>query len=776
MFDEYLEPPRVERPVSPTLAVQAPVNSFGTPSSTTIDQDAPSPIISPSSLELQSYSLHQGITAESTFIEDTPIAPVDTTPFINVIASMSGHTKKYVRSAQFLGDELVRWSSKKQKSTAISTIEDEYISMSGCCAQILWMRSQLTDYGFVFNKIPLYCDNRSAIALCCNNVQHSRDALQITPVNNDKAFSSPLSSDALINFVNDLGKTLGFKRPRAPVLQILWGTMHKFHPRPNSPLHLPNEEPVLRYLMFSAKGTKREVFRIPIPGNLITTDIQGEPYYQEYLEKVAKHQRYLEPGFNDEEADVQRALEESLKSIYDAPQGLLPPVVIRKPESGIYQPLPEKKSHDHQFIFQRCTSTPIGSSSHDESSSLYDELGLTDSEVESDEDVPGIDAGVPDEGQAGPNLSDQDEGYAGPNPDEQDEGHAKPNPNEIVIDAVDWPIQAPLRNRFRDIPEADMKEILHQRMWETNSYKTHEDHMMLYEALEKSMNRNHSEELLKDLSEACKKKKKRRDPPKHHLASSSSKTAASAEYKAWTTIDIRLRLSVSSTPEDLQMDDDMALDAQAPSSNDEDIENAHIPKYQMEECKKLLTDSVDNSIIKHNVSKPLPLKMKAAYYPDVGLEQMVPDQMWIDKERKHTFEGDRRAVRTYMRILSVVRIEVFSMSGYDYMKKIVLHRADLNKYIIAERDFKYLYPSFEYKHDYTVIESVRAVTFWDRYGVQMIMRFNEIYKFSDSTLHQIDEALDYQVMEFRDNRINPGLKQGVHVRHSEMAKDKEDLS
>ncbi|GKE45082.1 hypothetical protein Tco_1472366, partial [Tanacetum coccineum] len=50
----------------------------------------------------------------------------------------------------------------------------EYIAMSGCCAQILWMRSQLTDYGFAFNNIPLYCDNKSAIALCCNNVQHSR--------------------------------------------------------------------------------------------------------------------------------------------------------------------------------------------------------------------------------------------------------------------------------------------------------------------------------------------------------------------------------------------------------------------------------------------------------------------------------------------------------------------------------------------------------------------------------------------------------------------------
>ncbi|GJT14111.1 hypothetical protein Tco_0861153 [Tanacetum coccineum] len=73
-------------------------------------------------------------------------------------------------SAQFLGEKLVSWSSKKQKSTTISTTQAEYIAMSGCCAQILWMRSQLTDYGFAF----MNCDNKSAIALCCNNVQHSR--------------------------------------------------------------------------------------------------------------------------------------------------------------------------------------------------------------------------------------------------------------------------------------------------------------------------------------------------------------------------------------------------------------------------------------------------------------------------------------------------------------------------------------------------------------------------------------------------------------------------
>ncbi|GJW67359.1 retrovirus-related pol polyprotein from transposon TNT 1-94 [Tanacetum coccineum] len=77
-------------------------------------------------------------------------------------------------SIQLLGDRLVSWSSKRQKSAAISSTEAEYIALSSCCAQVLWMRSQLTDYGFGFNKIPMYCDNKSVIALCCNNVQHSR--------------------------------------------------------------------------------------------------------------------------------------------------------------------------------------------------------------------------------------------------------------------------------------------------------------------------------------------------------------------------------------------------------------------------------------------------------------------------------------------------------------------------------------------------------------------------------------------------------------------------
>ncbi|GJT08459.1 hypothetical protein Tco_0842921 [Tanacetum coccineum] len=59
-------------------------------------------------------------------------------------------------SMQLLGDRLVSWSLKRQKSVALSSTEAEYIALSGCCAQFLWMRSQLTDYGLRFNKIPIY--------------------------------------------------------------------------------------------------------------------------------------------------------------------------------------------------------------------------------------------------------------------------------------------------------------------------------------------------------------------------------------------------------------------------------------------------------------------------------------------------------------------------------------------------------------------------------------------------------------------------------------------
>ncbi|GJR85866.1 hypothetical protein Tco_0209877 [Tanacetum coccineum] len=86
--------------------------------------------------------------------------------------------------------------------------------------------------------------------------------------------------------------------------------------------------------------------------------------------------------------------------------------------------------------------------------------------------------------------------------------------DEIVTDAVDWVMQAPLRARFSDLPAVDMKEILQQRLFEDKSYEAHEDHKNLFEALQKSLERDYSNQLLEDLDEARKKKRKRRKSPR----------------------------------------------------------------------------------------------------------------------------------------------------------------------------------------------------------------------------------------------------------------------
>ncbi|GJR87569.1 retrovirus-related pol polyprotein from transposon TNT 1-94, partial [Tanacetum coccineum] len=496
-----------------------------------------------------------------------------------------------------------------------------------------------------------------------------------------------------------------------------------------------------------------------------------------------------EPVYGDEEADIQRAMELSIKEQAERTQGPAHPVVIREPDSGRIQLLPntpKKKSPAEQYIFQRRTPTTTEPSGHAESPSLYAELGLTDSETESDKEVsPEINVGTQDEGQAGPNPGDQDEGQAGPNPGIQYEGqagsnlgdaagsqphsshvvHARPNledmdfevtnastqqnpeqmdeeftttaypsvqenlklptedqvtleepassagtlsslqnldkeisftnqflveksqedepdksnteaevqsmvtvpihpntssvplkttmvidltlsqpvstivqaplptstttvtaittttplpppppqlqqsttdlilvrligeleqhmadllQNNLALGKVDWAMQALLRARFRDMPTVDMKEILHQRMFEDDSYKANNVHKDLYEALQKSLELDYSNQCLADQEEAHKKQQKRRpsgtlgasgtfrlsqlplppppsstnqsDQSKGTAAPSSSKTAPSAEYMAWTTIDTRLRSSVSSTPDDLNMDDDLVPD------------------------------------------------------------------------------------------------------------------------------------------------------------------------------------------------------------------------
>ncbi|GJU56179.1 hypothetical protein Tco_1229893 [Tanacetum coccineum] len=64
--------------------------------------------------------------------------------------------------------------TRKSTYEGIQFLEAEYVALSASCAQVMWIRTQLKDYGFNYNKIPLYCDSQSAIAISCNPVQHSR--------------------------------------------------------------------------------------------------------------------------------------------------------------------------------------------------------------------------------------------------------------------------------------------------------------------------------------------------------------------------------------------------------------------------------------------------------------------------------------------------------------------------------------------------------------------------------------------------------------------------
>nr|GEX55808.1 hypothetical protein [Tanacetum cinerariifolium] len=83
------------------------------------------------------------------------------------------HTRKSTsRGIQFLGDKLVSWMSKKRDCTAMSSAEAKYMALSASYPQVMWMRLQVKDYGFNYNKIPLYCDSQSAISISCNSTEY----------------------------------------------------------------------------------------------------------------------------------------------------------------------------------------------------------------------------------------------------------------------------------------------------------------------------------------------------------------------------------------------------------------------------------------------------------------------------------------------------------------------------------------------------------------------------------------------------------------------------
>nr|GEZ25630.1 hypothetical protein [Tanacetum cinerariifolium] len=198
--------------------------------------------------------------------------------------------------------------------------------------------------------------------------------------------------------------------------------------------------------------------------------------------------------------------------------------------------------------------------------------------------------------------------------------------------------------------------------------------------------------------------------------------------------------SITLTLADLEMDEDIGPNEQAQLSDDEYIGSAHIPKVNLKKdwWKPLeeerpatpkpawsipssdtptsdMATFIDWFCKRRGITELQPqylegpafeiIKLKAAYYPDAGLEQMVPDQFWIDEECKY---------------------DIAVMYGISHWW--------------FQRQRFYI--------DRHTSEGDRSA---------MMMLFNEIHKFSDGTLQQIDEALNYKVKEFRINMINPGL-------------------
>nr|GEY91885.1 hypothetical protein [Tanacetum cinerariifolium] len=406
-----------------------------------------------------------------------------------------------------------------------------------------------------------------------------------------------------------------------------------------------------------------------------------------------------------------------------------------------------------------------------------------------------------------------------------------------VKEAVHIALQAPLRDRFRELPEADMKEIIHQRMFKSDSYKSLPEHVALYEALEVSMERAQRDEFLAEKDKSSKRRRDDQDPPSPLLDSDLSKrrrhdTGAygssqpqahqSSAWKKSNTRDAPLSSSKQqSGPYAEQPVKDILMPDTANISDSEDTDSVHLPKIKQrpEWLKPILDDerpATPEPACKGS-GKALSIStIKAARYLDFGLELL---KFYIDR---HIADISRKVVRTHMHILSFVCIKVYSRYEYDYLKEITLRKADYQEYMIAEKDFKSLYPGdfedlnllhlqghlnhlsssnkqmlstavnlwtrylvirqrvkdfqlgiesyqkqlnltkpgwdakgFKFKHDYTIIKSPRAVVFPVDNNEWKIMRFNEIYKFSDGTLTNIMESLDYRVKEYKVNRLNP---------------------
>ncbi|GJZ15634.1 hypothetical protein Tco_0551311, partial [Tanacetum coccineum] len=378
--------------------------------------------------------------------------------------------------------------------------------------------------------------------------------------------------------------------------------------------------------------------------------------------------------------------------------------------------------------------------------------------------------------------------------------------NGGVTEGVHVALQAPLRDCFRELPEADMKEILHQRMFESGTYISLPEYVALYEALEVSIERPNRDEFLakKDKS---RKRRRSTQPP-------------APQSSAWKTSDTRESPSSSSkqksAPHSEQPVDDVPIPDDVNILDSEDTDTAHLPKIKsrpdwlkpapkedrpatpkpdwIEEYHLLLTDQVDlvnpeGHRVVPDMSKPFPLggspgskerrsalsisKLKAANYPDFRLEELVPS-LWIESESEHDISvaygishwwlkrkefyitrhsapSDRCTVRSHMRILSVVSLKTYERYGYTFLKEIVLRRVDYKEYKISETDFKNLHPN-DFKDLYLLHLQGQLNHL---FGIDKVHLFNVVNLWIIELLH---DKLDHMVKDFKLFKFNPGME------------------
>nr|GEX99365.1 hypothetical protein [Tanacetum cinerariifolium] len=203
-------------------------------------------------------------------------------------------------------------------------------------------------------------------------------------------------------------------------------TKHNVHLRTGSPLYYSHDENVLKTLMFVGKDG-REIFGMLIPDALLTDEIKGAPYYDEYHEHVAKYQQYLDAE-HGKAPKLTSTQPPKPKPAPTQPSKAVPEKKQKVVKETPNEPSPAKRSKGGLSH----TLMPTEAYGHAKSPSLDAKLALTDSETKSDNVVPKINTRDQDEGQTGPNPGNHDEGQVGRNPGVQDEGQARSNPGDAA--------------------------------------------------------------------------------------------------------------------------------------------------------------------------------------------------------------------------------------------------------------------------------------------------------------------------------------------------------